>query len=156
MEMTLNSDSQRVAAEGYDIPAVEAWIAAHSDYFSPPFTWTRLEGGHSNLTYLLEAACGKKAVIRRPPLGELLPKAHDMGREWSLISSLAPQGFPVPAPIGFCEDLSVTGAIFYVMGFSEGRPLFNNDDTLAWVPEAQRVDLAYSFIDTWRIFMCLT
>ena len=47
-----------------------------------------------------------------------------------------------------CEDLSVTGAIFYVMGFSEGRPLFNNDDTLAWVPEAQRVDLAYSFIDT--------
>ena len=85
--MTDNSDSRLVTAEGYDIPAVEAWIDANSDYFSPPFTWTRLEGGHSNLTYRLEATCGKKAVIRRPPLGELLPKAHDMGREWSLISA---------------------------------------------------------------------
>ena len=48
--MTGNSDSRLVTAEGYDIPAVEAWIDANSDYFSPPFTWTRLEGGHSNLT----------------------------------------------------------------------------------------------------------
>ena len=146
--MQNNKKADSRMAEGYDIPAVEAWIEANTDYFSPPFTWTRLEGGHSNLTYRLEATCGKKAVIRRPPLGELLPKAHDMGREWSLISALAPQGFPVPTPIGFCEDLSITGAIFYVMGFSEGRPLFNNEDTTDWVPESQRTDLAYSFIDT--------
>jgi aminoglycoside phosphotransferase (APT) family kinase protein len=80
------------SAEGYDIPAVEAWIAANTDYFKPPFLWTRLEGGHSNLTYRLEDESGKRAVIRRPPMGELLPKAHDMNREWSLIAAFAPQG----------------------------------------------------------------
>ena len=144
---THQNDKERMA-EGYDIPAVEAWIAANSEYFTPPFTWVRLEGGHSNLTYRLEDKTGKQAVIRRPPTGELLPKAHDMNREWSLIAGLSPTGFPVPEPIGFCEDLSVTGALFYVMGFSRGRPLFTNEDTLAWVPIDQRATLAYSFIDT--------
>ncbi|MEC7517886.1 MAG: phosphotransferase family protein, partial [Pseudomonadota bacterium] len=146
--MNNNQNETSRSAEGYDIPAVEAWIAANTDYFKPPFSWTRLEGGHSNLTYRLEDASGKRAVIRRPPMGELLPKAHDMNREWSLIAAFAPQGFPVPEPIGFCEDLSITGALFYVMGFSEGRPLFSSEDTLAWVPETQRTTLAYSFIDT--------
>jgi len=135
-------------AEGYDIPVVEAWIKAHIGSLTPPFEWTRLEGGHSNLTYRLQDACGRKAVIRRPPLGELLPKAHDMGREWSLISSLAPTGFPVPAALGFCDDKEVTGAFFYVMGFSDGRPLYTAEQTDAWVPTERRVSLAHSFIDT--------
>ena len=146
--MNKNENADTRVAEGYDIPAVEAWIAENTDYFAPPFSWTRLEGGHSNLTYRLEDANGKKAVIRRPPMGELLPKAHDMNREWSLIAAFAPHGFPVPEPIGFCEDMSVTGALFYVMGFSDGRPLFKVEDTLEWVPEDQRATLAYSFIDT--------
>ena len=68
---------------GYDTTRVEAWIAAHVDALRPPLRWRRLEGGHSNLTYLLEDADGRVAVIRRPPLGELLPKAHDMHREFS-------------------------------------------------------------------------
>ena len=146
--MNKNENAGTCVAEGYDIPAVEAWIAENTDYFAPPFSWTRLEGGHSNLTYRLEDASGKKAVIRRPPMGELLPKAHDMNREWSLIAAFAPHGFPVPEPIGFCEDMSVTGALFYVMGFSDGKPLFKVEDTLEWVPEDQRATLAYSFIDT--------
>lgn len=146
--MKNNENADTRFAEGYDIPAVEAWIAENTDYFAPPFSWTRLEGGHSNLTYRLEDASGKKAVIRRPPMGELLPKAHDMNREWSLIAAFAPHGFPVPEPIGFCEDMSVTGALFYVMGFSDGRPLFKVEDTLEWVPEDRRATLAYSFIDT--------
>ncbi len=100
------------------------------------------------MTYLITDQVGRKAVIRRPPLGELLPKAHDMNREWSLISSLAPTGFPVPEPIGFCTDLSVTGALFYVMGFSDGRPLYTSDDTEDWVPESHRLVLTHSFIDT--------
>ena len=135
-------------AQGYDVPAVEAWIASHVQELTPPFEWTQLEGGHSNLTYLLEDTAGRKAVVRRPPLGELLPKAHDMSREWALISSLAPTGFPVPAALGFCEDKSVTGAWFYVMGFSEGRPLYTADETRDWVPEDKRTVLAHSFIDT--------
>jgi len=78
------------ALPGYDVPAVEAWIAANVPALSLPLRWTRLEGGHSNLTYRLDDAAGRVAVIRRPPLGELLPKAHDMAREWAVISALGP------------------------------------------------------------------
>ena len=132
---------------GYDVPAVEAWIADHVESLTPPLTWTRLEGGHSNLTYLIEDVAGRKAVIRRPPLGELLPKAHDMGREWSLISALGPTPVPVPAALGFCEDPSVTGAWFYIMGYINGHPLYTAEHTRKWVPEDQRTKLAHSFVD---------
>jgi aminoglycoside phosphotransferase (APT) family kinase protein len=142
--MSIPSDT---VAEGYDVPAVEAWISKHVDALEPPLTWTRLLGGHSNLTYRIEDRHGRAAVIRRPPQGELLPKAHDMSREWALISALGPTPVPVPAAFGFCEDPSVTGAWFYVMGLIDGRPLYTAEDTQAWVPEARRPTLAYSFID---------
>ncbi|MEN9316788.1 MAG: hypothetical protein RIS35_3181 [Pseudomonadota bacterium] len=132
---------------GYDVPAVEAWIAKHVDGLTPPLKWTRLEGGHSNLTYRIDDARGNAAVIRRPPMGELLPKAHDMGREWSLISALGATKVPVPRAYGFCEDPSVTGAHFYVMGLINGHPLYTADDTRKWVPEDKRMVFANSFID---------
>ncbi len=134
-------------AEGYDIPAVEAWIGEHVAGLAPPFTWTRLEGGHSNLTYRLDDAAGRSAVVRRPPQGELLPKAHDMSREWALISKLGPTSVPVPEALGFCEDPAVTGAWFYVMGLVDARPLYNPAETEAWVPPERRVILAHSFFD---------
>jgi aminoglycoside phosphotransferase (APT) family kinase protein len=133
---------------GYDTERVEAWIGLnHLTGLHPPLSWTRLEGGHSNLTYLLEDANGNKAVIRRPPLGELLPKAHEMSREWALISALGPTPVPVPRAFAFCEDVDVTGAQFYIMAFVEGHPLYGVDDTQRWVPEKNRTRLAHSFID---------
>lgn len=132
---------------GYDTPKVEAWIAAHVPSLAPPLTWTRLEGGHSNLTYLLEDARGQKAVIRRPPMGELLPKAHDMAREWELISALGGTPVPVPKALGFCADPSVTGAHFYLMGHIDGHPLYSADDARRWAPEPLRQRLGHSFID---------
>jgi aminoglycoside phosphotransferase (APT) family kinase protein len=135
-------------AEGYDIPAVEEWVGSNVEGLQPPFEWTRLEGGHSNLTYQLQDAAGNQAVIRRPPQGELLPKAHDMSREWALISGLGPTGFPVPAALGFCEDPGVTGAWFYVMGLVDGRPLYTSRQTQEWVPADRRETMAHSFFDT--------
>ena len=132
---------------GYNVPAVEAWIASRVTGLTPPLTWTRLQGGHSNLTYRVEDAQGRQAVIRRPPQGELLPKAHDMAREWALIRALADTPVPVPAALGFCEDVSVTGAPFYLMGLIDGQPLYTADEARARVPEAQREGLAHSFID---------
>jgi aminoglycoside phosphotransferase (APT) family kinase protein len=132
---------------GYDVPAVEAWIKDNVSALLPPFRWLKLEGGHSNLTYLLEDRDGKHAVIRRPPLGELLPKAHDMGREWALISALGPTPVPVPKALGFCDDTAITGARFYVMSHVNGRPLYNSADTERLVPPANRMRLAHSFID---------
>ena len=133
--------------EGYNVAAVEKWISENTDKIKPPFKWFRLEGGHSNLTYRIEDANGKQAVIRRPPQGVLLPKAHDMGREWALISSLGPTSVPVPEAIGFCEDPEVTGAWFYIMGMIDGRPLYNAEHTMEWVPEDKRMQLAHSYID---------
>ncbi len=86
-------------------------------------------------------------MIRRPPQGELLPKAHDMSREWALIEALSKTNVPVPKPFGFCEDPSVTGAWFYIMGMVDGKPLYNSEDTLALVPENKRETLAFSFFD---------
>ncbi len=133
--------------EGYEVKAVEAWIAENIPGLKPPLAWTRLEGGHSNLTYKIVDTEGNEAVIRRPPQGQLLPKAHDMSREWALISALGPTPVPVPRAYGFCESPDVTGAWFYVMGLINGRPLYNADDTNDWVPEDRRVTLANSFID---------
>ncbi len=133
--------------EGYRVDAVEAWISANIEGLTPPFRWTRLEGGHSNLTYRLDDATGRQAVIRRPPRGKLLPKAHDMSREWALISALGPTPVPVPRALGFCESPDVTGAWFYVMGLVEGQPLYGADDTERIVPRDRRRRMANSFID---------
>ena len=143
--MSTHDESQ--GPEGYDVPAVERWLAEHVPELKAPFEWTRLEGGHSNLTYRLADQHGQLAVIRRPPQGDLLPKAHDMSREWALISALGNTPVPVPKALGFCESPAITGAWFYVMGFVDGHPLYNADDTERWVPEAQRRTMAFSFID---------
>jgi len=143
----MTDHDESLGPEGYDVSAVEAWVAENVTDLSPPFEWTRLLGGHSNLTYRLDDAQGRQAVIRRPPQGELLPKAHDMSREWALISALGPTPVPVPSAIGFCEDPGVTGAWFYIMGMIDGHPLYNSDDTNQWVPESQRSMMAMSFID---------
>lgn len=132
---------------GYDVPAVEAWIRENVRDLKPPLKWTRLEGGHSNLTYRLDDAEGRQAVIRRPPMGVLLPKAHDMGREWAIISALGLTPVPVPAALGFCEDPAVTGAHFYVMGLIDGHPLYNADDARRYAPEPVRTKLGHSFFD---------
>jgi aminoglycoside phosphotransferase (APT) family kinase protein len=59
-------------------------------------------------------------ALRRPPLGHVLPTAHDMSREFRVISALADSEVPVPRPIAFCDDTAVNGAPFYVMSFCDG------------------------------------
>jgi aminoglycoside phosphotransferase (APT) family kinase protein len=133
---------------GYERPAVEAWISEHIDVLTPPLHWERLEGGHSNLTFVLTDPRGRRAVIRRPPLGELLPKAHDMAREYALISGLGPTAVPVAPAYGLCDDRSVTGAVFYVMGEVEGRALYTAEAVEEWLPMEARAAVGPSFIET--------
>ncbi len=142
-----SSSTPAAAPVGYDVAAVEAWITTHVPSLQAPLVWTRLEGGHSNLTYLLQDTQGQRAVIRRPPMGELLPKAHDMAREWALISALGQTRVPVPQALGFCDNPAITGAHFYLMGHVDGHPLYSADDAQRWAPEPLRLTLAHSFID---------
>lgn len=139
--------ANQVVPEGYNVAAVEAWINEQLPVLSPPFRWTPLEGGHSNLTYLIKDSAGELAVIRRPPQGKLLPKAHDMGREWAIISSLGPTPVPVAKALAFCPGADVTGAHFYVMGHVRGKALHTAADTEKWIPVEQRETLAWSFFD---------
>ena len=107
--------------EGIDRANIDAWLVAHVDDLAAPFTWDRLTGGTSNLTYVVTDAKGRRVVVRRPPTGPLLPKAHDMGREYRILSALAPTAVPVAKPFGLCDDPAVTGANFYVMEFRPGH-----------------------------------
>lgn len=132
---------------GYDVAAVEAWIGENCEGLTPPFTWTRLEGGHSNLTYALVDGDGNQAVVRRPPEGELLPKAHDMGREFKILSGLGPTPVPVPVTYGYCESPDVTGAHFYVMSLVEGRAVFELEDVEGYLTESARAAVGDSFMD---------
>jgi aminoglycoside phosphotransferase (APT) family kinase protein len=85
-----------------------------------------IAGGRSNLTYRLdfsagEAACGvTRLVLRRPPLGHVLPTAHDMAREYRVLSALHGTAVPVPRPVALCPDSSVIGAPFYLMEWVDG------------------------------------
>jgi len=75
--------------------------------------------GRSNLTYRVSGG-DRQWALRRPPLGHVLPTAHDMSREFRVISALADTEVPVPRAIAFCDDTAVNGAPFYVMSFCEG------------------------------------
>lgn len=74
----------------------------------------QFHGGSANLTYALSLG-GQEIVLRRPPLGPVAPKAHDMRREYRGLAALAPHYPHSPRPIHLCEDESVIGAVFLLM-----------------------------------------
>lgn len=143
-----DTDSAAIDTPGYDRPSVEAWLAANVAVLAPPLDWVKLEGGHSNLTYLLVDAAGRRAVIRRPPQGELLPKAHDMAREFAVISGLGPTPVPVAEAHALCLDTSVTGAPFYVMSEVPGRAMYTAEAVEEYLSLEARGRVGASFIET--------
>src|SRR3954452_2385824 len=114
--------------EAIDRPNLEAWFAREVDGAQPPLAFERISGGRSNLTYGVADAAGRRWALRRPPLGKRLGSAHDMGREFRVISALQETPVPVPPVVGFCEDESVNAAPFYVMGFVDGPILRTRSD----------------------------
>jgi aminoglycoside phosphotransferase (APT) family kinase protein len=107
--------------QGIDRGPVTEWMTAHIDRIEPPLEFDLIAGGHSNLTFRVSDQAGGRWVLRRPPLGQVLATAHDMGREHKIISALAPTDVPVPPTVGLCSDESVNGAPFYVMDFVAGQ-----------------------------------
>ena len=125
-------DAAAVDAGAVDAGALGVWLAGRLPGAAPAGavpSLSRLTGGLSNLTYLVEWG-GRRLVVRRPPLGHVLETAHDMGREYRLLSALAPTAVPVPAPYGLCEDPAVIGAPFYAMAWVPGGT-FRQDAHLA-------------------------
>lgn len=108
---------------------------------------TRLiAGGRSNPTY--ELTDGQRYwILRRPPVGHVLPTAHDMGREYRAMTALFGSAVPVPRTVGLCLDPALMGAPFYVMDKLDGITLRTADDTRLLTP-AQRAALSDNAIRT--------
>lgn len=104
-------------------------------------------GGHSNLTYLLRFG-EVGLVLRRPPLGPVPPRAHDMAREFRWLSALHPQ-FPLaPQPFLLCEDTSVVGSVFYVMERRDGIVIRHEEPLGVAGQESVRAAISGSLVDT--------
>jgi aminoglycoside phosphotransferase (APT) family kinase protein len=100
--------------EQIDVAALEGYLRGRLPEAEGPLTVEQFPGGHSNLTYLLRFG-REEFVLRRPPLGPVPPTAHDMTREYRVLSALWPVFPPAPRPYLLCEDPSIIGATFYVM-----------------------------------------
>jgi aminoglycoside phosphotransferase (APT) family kinase protein len=120
---------------GLDSAAVEAWMCAHIDGVMPPFRFSLIAGGHSNLTFGAVDSTGAEFVVRRGPLGASAGGAHDMGREFRIISALR-ESIPVPTAVAICDDESVNGGAFYVMSRVDGAVLDNVAAADAHLPAA--------------------
>ncbi len=108
---------------GLERDALARFLADHVLGRAPGELTARLiAGGRSNLTYEVDAD-GRRVVVRRPPLGHVLPTAHDMAREFRVLAALAGTAVPVPRPLALCEDPGVIGAPFYVMERVDGLVL---------------------------------
>jgi len=103
-----------------------------------------ISGGLSNITYRLWLP-GGTVILRRPPLAHVLPRAHDMGREYRVLRALFGTAVPVPEPLALCSDQDVLGATFYVMRDVPGSVLRTGTDTEPLSP-AVRGELAASLI----------
>ena len=118
--------------------AAEAWLTAEVDGYKSPGTLQKFGFGQSNPTFRLRAESGDY-VLRRKPVGPLLPKAHAIEREYRVLSALRGSGVSVPNVRAFCEDSSLLGAPFYIMDFVEGRIFY--DQRLPGLSPAERGEI---------------
>jgi aminoglycoside phosphotransferase (APT) family kinase protein len=108
------------AGHQIDLASLERYLSDRLDGFRGPIDIRQFEGGQSNPTYFLRTA-DRDYVVRKKPPGQLLPSAHAVDREYRVMKALAATDVPVPPALHFCDDASVIGTPFFVMGCVEGR-----------------------------------
>jgi aminoglycoside phosphotransferase (APT) family kinase protein len=115
---------------GLPAGAARDWIGGNvpGADVSGPWAPELIAGGLSNITYRLPLPSGA-LILRRPPVGQLLPRAHDVAREYRVLAALFGSPVPVPEPLGFCAEPAVIGAPFYVMREVGGDVLRSRSDT---------------------------
>lgn len=130
-----------------DVPRLTAYLRAQvpGPDADAPLLVERHEAGYSNETFYLTRG-GQRWVLRRPPRGELLPTAHDVLREYRVLSSLAGKGVRIPTPVAGCDDPSVIGAPFYVMERVDGE-VIREEVPAAFDPPAERRRVGEELID---------
>ncbi|MEO8603264.1 MAG: phosphotransferase family protein [bacterium] len=132
---------------GINVANVSRFFAAHVPGGDVPLEFSLISGGKSNLTYVVRGG-GHEWVLRRPPLGHVLPTAHDMTREYRVLAALADTDVPVARPIALCEDAAVNDMPFYVMQYRPGVVLaYAPPDGYAETPQARRA-ISLAMIET--------
>jgi aminoglycoside phosphotransferase (APT) family kinase protein len=104
---------------GFDRAAATRWIAGTVGA-EPPLRFSRIGAGRSNLTFDVLDHAGGRWVLRRPPLGNLLASAHDVAREYHVLSRLNGTGVPAPAALALCQDETVSDAPLLLMEHMDG------------------------------------
>ncbi|HUX04067.1 MAG TPA: phosphotransferase family protein [Acidimicrobiales bacterium] len=128
------------AVVGINETRVTSWMHEHVGAIAP-LHFELIAGGRSNLTFRVTDATGRSFALRRPPVSHVLPTAHDMIREHTILSALAPLRVPVPHTLGLCEDESVNERPFYVMEFVEGTILRTREQAEATYDLATRANI---------------
>jgi len=123
--------------QGLDLDRLLPWFREHVEPVDS-LSAKVIGHGRSNITYRLEDN-GRSWVLRRPPLSHVQKTAHDMGREFRILSALAPAGFPAPDPIALCEDIAINDAPFYIMEYVDGLvPVDPNEVARRFDEDARR------------------
>ncbi|MAG09076.1 MAG: phosphotransferase family protein [Actinobacteria bacterium] len=136
------------APEGIFESSVTSWLDTSVDGAVGPYSWEIIAGGHSNLTFLVTDANGRRLVLRRPPLAHGLASAHDMAREHRIISALNRSSVPVPTTVGLCEDDRINGAPFYVMEYVDGHVVRDVEAAERLLSEPARARASESLAET--------
>jgi aminoglycoside phosphotransferase (APT) family kinase protein len=125
-----------IPAHRFDENALKAWLNDAIPKFRGDLSIRQFQGGQSNPTFLIEMG-GKRLVLRKKPPGQLLNKAHDVEREFRVVSALGKTDVPVARVLALCDDPAVIGTPFYIMEFIEGR-IFDNAAMDGVTPEERR------------------
>jgi aminoglycoside phosphotransferase (APT) family kinase protein len=136
-------------AHRFDEAALAAYLRERLPGCDGPIEVRQFEGGQSNPTYQL-AAGGRRYVLRKKPKGLLLPSAHQVEREYRVMTALHGSDVPVPRTRLLCEDPGVIGTPFYVMDHVDGRVL-----TDARMPRFSRAERTALYADFVRVLAAL-
>lgn len=144
--MELDQPQPLYSNEAINLPGLQAFLDERAPYIGKVWSVSQFGGGFSNLTYCLHTV-GRDYVLRRPPQGAAIQSAHDMSREFRVLSLLQGHYQPIPTPILYCENTEVIGAEFYLMERLQGvilRP--SNTPQMNLAPELLR-QIAASVVD---------
>ncbi|WP_082573674.1 phosphotransferase family protein [Cellulomonas sp. Root137] len=125
---------------GLDVARLEAFLRREhpATVGDDPLSARVIAGGRSNLTYRVDGGA-TPLVVRRPPLGHVQTTAHDMAREFRVISALRGSRVPVPPAVALVEDPSAgTGTVFYVMDLVEGAVLAHQAQNTTYTADELR------------------
>jgi aminoglycoside phosphotransferase (APT) family kinase protein len=123
------------AVPGMDTAKVEQWVASLPVALAPPLAFAVTGQGKSNITVVVTDADGQRWVLRRPPLGNLLPTAHDVAREYRILAALADTAVPVPKALALTSDPEVTEAPLMIMEHVDGLVIDAMEDAEALAPD---------------------